>query len=40
MLFNGGRALAAIANIALQVALGIAVTWLSYILVQRIGGAS
>jgi CrcB protein len=39
-LFNGGRALAAIANVALQVVLGIALTWLSYNLVQKIGGAS
>ena len=39
-LFNGGRVLAAIANVALQVILGIAITWLSYNLVQKIGGAS
>jgi CrcB protein len=39
-LFSSGRALAAIANVALQVILGIAVTWLSYNLVQKIGGAS
>jgi CrcB protein len=39
-LFNGGRVLAAIANVALQVIMGIAITWLSYNLVQKIGGAS
>ena len=39
-LFNDGRILAAVLNIAVQVVLGIAVTWLSYHLVQRIGGAA
>jgi fluoride ion exporter CrcB/FEX len=35
-LFQGGQALAAIANIALQVGLGVGVTLISYNLVQRI----
>ncbi len=39
-LFSSGRTLAAIANVALQVILGIAITWMSYHLIQRIGGAS
>lgn len=39
-LLNGGRIFSAILNIATQVILGIAITWLSYHLVQRIGGAA
>ena len=39
-LFSDGRIPAAILNIGVQVVLGIAVTWLSYHLVQRIGGAA
>ena len=39
-LFNDGRTLAALLNIAGQVILGITATWLSYHLVQRIGGAA
>ncbi|RJO62155.1 MAG: fluoride efflux transporter CrcB [Dehalococcoidia bacterium] len=37
-LFSGGRTLAALLNITVQVILGVAATWLSYHLVQRIGG--
>jgi fluoride exporter len=38
-LFNGGRIAAALLNVGVQVILGIAITWLSYHMVQRIGGA-
>jgi CrcB protein len=39
-LFGNGRTLAALLNVAIQVILGITATWLSYYLVQRIGGAA
>jgi CrcB protein len=39
-LLNDGRIVAALLNAAAQVVLGIAVTWMSYHLVQRIGGAA
>ena len=39
-LFNSGRTLAALLNIAAQVILGVAATWLSYHLVHRIGGTA
>ena len=38
-LFGGGRTIAAVLNVAVQVLLGITATLLSYNLVQRIGGA-
>ena len=38
-LFNGGRTIAAVLNVAAQVLLGITATLLSYNLVQKIGGA-